>query len=189
MADSVPGNYNVGPPGKDPLKRAPSRKAYFFLDGVLHKSIRQERARDVLTALHCESEKIVKFHLSDAKRRMKPAYDTVEVGEFLNRNRYTVLRYVGQGRINEPVRLKMSGVNAFGHPFTRLKWSEDDILALHEWLLMSGGGRPRNDGILYEGARLPSRRELIARMKQQPMFYMKTAEGEMIPVWSAYNEV
>lgn len=172
-----------------PLNRSPVQKAYFFLEGTLYKVVRQDRAGDILYAQDMETKKVMTFSLSDAKRRMKNAYDTVEVAQLLNRTRQRVQQYVSSGIINSPVRIHAKGENKFGHPFTRMKWSEDDILALHEYLLTAGGGRPRKDGILYPAARLPSRRELLAMMRQQPMFYMKTANGEFVPVWSAHNEV
>jgi hypothetical protein len=180
-----PGSYG----GVTFLHRTPGQKAYFFLEGVLYKNIRQDRAANVLYAQNMETKKIETFLLSDAKRKMKNAYDTVEVAKLLNRNRGTVQQYVSRGIINSPVRIQSKGMNSKGHPFTKMKWSEDDIIALHDYLLTAGGGRPRKDGILYPATRLPSRRELLAMMRQQPMFYMKTATGEFVPVWSAHNEV
>jgi len=189
MADSTPRKYNVGPPNLKPLDRKKSQKSYFFLDDRLYRVLYQDRSRDILTARDMEKNKIVKFLLSDAKRQMKPAYDSSEVAKFLNRNRATIMGYVRNGKINSPMRIPRHGVNAAGKTFSPLKWSEADILALHDYMLTVGGGRPRKDGTLYAAARLPSRKELLAVMRQQPMFYMKTADGEMTPVWSAYNEV
>jgi hypothetical protein len=188
MADSQ-GKYNIGPPQLKPLVRTEGQKSYFFLDGVLYKKIRQDRARDELAAQNQLTKKLVMFVLSDAKRKMKPAYDTVEVAQLLNRNRATIQSYVREGKIASPVRIHEKGENFYGAPFTRMKWSEEDILALHEFLMSNGSGRPRKDGILYSAARLPSRKELMALLRSQPMFYMQTAEGEFVPVWSAYDGV
>lgn len=189
MADKASGKYNVGPPSLAPLERTATQKAHFFLDQKLYKVLTQDRAADILTAWDFTDKKIRQFVLSDAKRRMKNAYDTVEVAHLLNRNRMVIQGYVNQGKINSPVRIHEKGRNAHGKPFNKMKWSEEDVLALHDYLLTVGGGRPRKDGTLYSAARIPSRRELLAMMRQQPMFYMKTAQGEMVPVWSAYNEV
>lgn len=186
MADEAGSSRGLG---LKPLQRSPTQKSYFFLEDRLYKVVRSDRAGDILYAQNMETKRVETFSLSDAKRHMKSAYDTVEVAKLLNRNRQTVQGYVNQGIINSPVRIHSKGKNKFGHPFTRMKWSEADILALHEHLLTAGGGRPRKDGILYPAARLPSRRELLALMRQQPMFYMQTASGDFVPVWSAYNEV
>lgn len=189
MADSTPRKYDIGPPKKDPLKRSKSQQKYFFMNGKLYESLRQDRSRDILMAKCHSDKKIVSLLLSDSKRVMRPAYDTREVAHFLNRTTRSISQYITDKVINEPIRIHASGVNAYGHPFARMKWSEADIIALHEYLLTNGGGRPRKDGTMYSAARLPTRKELLAMMRQQPMFYMKTADGEMTPVWSAYNEV
>lgn len=189
MAKEDDRGYGVGPPDLKPLERTPGQRAYFFLNQRLYKVLRQDRAQDILYAQEMETRKIATFILSDAKKQMKAAYDTVEVAHLLNRNRGTVQRYVSGGVINSPVRIHEKGKNKFGVPFTKMKWSEEDIVALHQYLLTHGGGRPRKDGTLYSAARLPTRRELLALMRQQPMFYMKTASGEFVPVWSAHDEV
>lgn len=189
LADEGSSKYNIGQPDFTPLERTAAQKAHFFVDGKLYRMVRQDRARDILSVWDYDEEKIAHFVLSDAKKRMKNAYDTIEVAKLLNRHRGSIQHYVSQGIINSPVRIYEKGMNSKGHPFTKMKWSEDDILALHEFLLTNGGGRPRKDGILYSAARLPSRKELLAMMRQQPMFYMRTADGEFVPVWSAYGDV
>lgn len=189
MVEQPNRKYNVGPPSTDPLERTAAQKKYFFLDQKLYKMLRQHRASDLLVAWDFEGDTIVHFILSDAKRKMKNAYDTKEVARLLNRSRFMIQQYVAKGAINPPMRIMESGKTVHGKPFNTMKWSEEDIVALHEYLLTNGGGRPRKDGTLYPGARLPTRQELLALLRHQPMFYMKTASGEFVPVWSAYNEV
>lgn len=189
MAKEAGRKYNVGPPAGKPLQRTAGQKAYFFLEGKLYKVLRQDNANDLMTVWDFEADGMAHLVLSDAKKKLKAAYDTVEVAQLLNRNRAKIQDYVLKGAINPPIKIHVHGTNATGGQWGRMKWSEDDIIALHDYLLTVGGGRPRKDGTLYAGARLPSRRELLALMRQQPMFYMKTANGEMVPVWSAYNEV
>lgn len=189
MAEQADHKYAVGPPKNAPLVRTETQKRYFFLDQRLYKVLKQLRASDLLVAKDFEENKIVHFILSDAKRRMKPAYDTKEVARLLNRSRVAIQNHVRSGSINEPIKIMHKGRNAYGHPFSTMKWSEEDILALHEHLLSAGGGPNRKDGTLYEAPRLPTRKELLALLRQQPMFYMQTADGEFVPVWSAYNDV
>lgn len=180
--------YNIGPPNLKPLKRSPGQKAFFFIEGTLYKMVHQDRARDLLSVQNMEKGgKLEFFVLSDAKRKMRNAYDTVEVAQLLNRNRATIQGYVSKGTIADPVRIYEKGKNKYGKPFTKMKWSEEDILALHDFLLTSGTGRPRKDGILRSATRIPSRKELLALLRNQPMFYMQTSDGEFVPVWSAYD--
>jgi len=189
MADKETRKYNVNPSVGTLSERTKLQKSYFFLDGKLYKLLREHRASDILVTQDMETKRVVHFILSDAKRKMKNAYDTIEVARMLNRTRSVVQTHMLKGAINPPVRIHERGMNLYGKPFGTMKWSEDDIIALHEHLLTVGSGRPRKDGILYPATRLPSRRELIAMLRNAPMFYMKTSSGEFIPVWSANNEI
>jgi hypothetical protein len=188
-----PSKYSIGPPNYNPGKRTIAQKNYFFLDGKLYKVIRQDKGANLLTCRDFNDEgklgKVVTFILSDAKRRMKNAYDTGEVAGMLNRNHAVIQTYVNKGFIAEPVQIYPKGRNANGTPFFVRKWSDDDILALHEFLLTLGAGRPRKDGVQYSATRIPTRQEVLAMLRNQPSFYMKTSSGEFVPVWSAYNEV
>lgn len=189
MAEQANRKYDVGPPTFEPLQRTKAQKAHFYLDGKLYKTLRQDRGGDILSAWSYEDNKMVHFVLSDAKKKMKNAYDTAEVAKLLNRRSSHIQSYVQKGAINSPYRVFSYGMNKAGQPFNRMKWSEEDILALHDYLLTLGGGRPRKDGILYAAARIPSRGELLAMLRNQPTFYMRTADGEFVPVWSAYDGV
>jgi hypothetical protein len=184
------GPYNISQPDLKPLQRTQIQKKYFFLDGKLYKKIRQDRSRDILWAWDFGQEKTVAMILSDAKRKMKNAYDTVEVSQLINRSRSSVLIALMQSKIAKPKMVNIKSYpNARGKQWGQYKWSTENILDFHEYLLNVGAGRPRKDGTLYRGARLPTRGELLAMLRNQPMFYMKTSDGEMVPVWSAYNEV
>lgn len=188
VADKPSRSYNISPNSK-PLDRSKTQKDYFFLDQKLYRVLRADRPRDLLTAWDFAESKSVNFVLTEVKKKMRNAFDTVEVAQLLNRHRGTVQQYVMKGIINSPIRIYEKGKNYTGSTFNKMKWSEDDVLALHDYLLTTGGGRPRKDGTLYTAARLPTRRELLAMMRQQPMFYMKTVTGEFVPVWSAHDEV
>lgn len=189
MADKESRSYNVGPFSYNPPPRTQALKKYFFLDGKLYRMDMQDRSGNVLHAWNFNDKKIEAFVLSDAKRRMKPAYNTREVALMLNRSHVRIQEYVNQGAINPPIKIYSQGLNAYGVPFSVMKWSEDDILALHTYLLTLPMGKPRKDGYIRAATRIPTRKELLAILRNQPMFYMRTSTGEMIPVWSAYDEV
>lgn len=190
MADKAPRKYNIKQKSVyDPSNRSAAQKRHFFLEGKLYKMLRQDRGGDLLTAWSFTDNKNVQFILSDAKRKMKNAYDTTEVAAMLNRSKVAVSKYISKGAINSPIRIYPHGMNAYGHKFEVMKWSDADILALHSFLLTNSSGAPRKDGMLYSAARIPTRTELLAMLRNQPMFYMKTSSGDFVPVWSAYNEV
>lgn len=171
------------------LDRTTAQKSYFFLEGSLYKKIRQDSGRDLLVAKDIKTGKLVHFLLTEAKKKMKNAYDLAEVAKLVNRSKRTVQYYVVKGLIKDPARIYKDHVNSTGHRWSTMKFSEEDILALHDYLMTVGGGRPRKDGFEYSGANIPSRRELLALLRQQPIFYMRTQNGDVVPVWSANNEV
>lgn len=187
--ESDKAHYNVGPPAYNPPPRSRALKKYFFLDGKLYRKDFQNRTTNVLKAWCFDTNRVELFVLSDAKRRMKNAYNTKEVALMLNRTPVSIQNHISAGSINSPKRIYQKGMNARGKPFSVMKWSDEDILALHSHLLTSGRGRPRKDGLVLSAPRLPTRKELLAILRNQPMFYMKSSSGEMIPVWSAYDEV
>lgn len=62
------------------------------------------------------------------------------------------------------------------------KWDEKDILDLHEYLLSVNIGRPRKDGLLNIKP-MPTKAELLAMIRNEVVTYIKTDDGEFLPVW------
>lgn len=178
MAGPKGKKYAVGPPVTEFLKRTAAQKKYFYIDGLLYRTIVANRAADIIRAWDYENKRVVAFVWSDAKRTMQQAFDTAEVAKLLNRSKKSVLDYVTAGAINAPTKIGEQA-NGFGH----YKWSEDDVLALHGHYLTVGAGRPRKDGIINSAVRLPSRMELVAMMKQNRMMYIQDADGNFVPIF------
>jgi uncharacterized protein (DUF1778 family) len=185
MAGQKGQKYNINQPQVEYVRRTPAKRAYFYIDGVLYKSVYQNRAGDVMRAWCFEEERMVDFVLSDVKRRAQQAFDTRDVGKLLNRNYKTILMRLSQGAINKPYMIyrrnnPMNNLNSFQG---RYKWSEDDVLALHDFYLSTPGGRPRKDGLIQPGPRLPTRLELIAMMKQNRLTYIQDGDGNFVPLF------
>lgn len=178
MAGQKGQKYNVKAPTKGVLKRTAAQKRYFYLDSKLHKIIRSDRANDLMRAWSYVDEKMVVYVLSTLRRQMQQAFDTVEVCRLLNRTKQNVLLHLRNGAINQPYKIGVQE-NGFGH----YKWSEDDVLALHEHYLTVGSGRPRKDGILSSAPRMPTKLELVAMMKQQMMYYVQDSNGNFVPIF------
>lgn len=178
MAGSSGKKYSVNPPVKGILDRSRAQKSYFYIDGKLHQTIKSDRPNDILRAWCFEDKKLVTFILSTLRKQWQQAFDTIEVCRLLNRTKQNIASHVKAGAINPPYKIGVQE-NGFGH----FKWSEDDVIALHEHYLTVGSGRPRKDGILSAAPRLPSRLELIAMMKQQSMYYVRDAQGNFVPIF------
>lgn len=186
MADT---DDTIGRPYTRRKPRSPVRKRYFFVDDKLYRTDYVDRAQNIMRAWDFQNKRIVEFVLTDVKRRMKNAYTTAEVAEMLNRNRVTIQGHVVAGHIKSPYRIYAKGMNASGKPFDMMIWTEEDILGLHSLLLVAGNGRPPKNGQLKSAINLPTRKEVLAILKEQPTFYMHTTSGELVPVWRAYDEI
>lgn len=173
----------------EPLKRSPGQKSYFYLDGKLYKTVYQDRSGNILHAFDFQDNAVKAMVLSDAKRKMKPAFDTSEVSRMINRHPVTIFRRMKGTDMVRPVMIATKKRNFQGDIWGVYKWSPENVLELHDLFMKQLSRVSVQDGVKHTPRRFPSRKELIAIMRNQPMFYMKTSDGEMVPVWSAYNEV
>lgn len=176
--------YDIKPPVVEFLKRSPSAKKYFYVDGVLYRTIRADRANDIIRAWSYAENKVVGFVWSDVKRNMQQAFNTAEVCKLLNRTKKNLFEHLAAGAINPPFKIgKQASDEKKNLQFGLYKWSEDDVLAMHEHYLSVGSGRPRKDGVTSAAVRIPTRMELIAMMKQNRMIYIQSADGNFVPIF------
>lgn len=162
------------------LSRTNQQRLYFYVDGKLYKTLSKNRAANLLRAWSYSDEAIVDFVQSDVKRNSQQAFDTREVCVMLNRSYTIIINHMSKGAINKPVKIGVQP-EGFGH----YKWSEDDVLALHEYFLnvVGGSGPARKDGRPIPARNLPTRMEVIAMMKQQRMYYVQDDDGNFVPVF------
>lgn len=178
MADLTGKKYSVSPPTIGALQRSDAQKKYFYVDGLLYRTVRADRPNDLLRAWCYETKRVVDFVWSDVRRKSQQAFDTKEVCKLLNRTKKNILEHIAAGAINPPFKIGVQE-NGFGH----YKWSEDDILALHAHYLTVGSGRPRKDGTLSAAPRIPTKMELVAMMKQNRMVYIRDSDGNFVPIF------
>lgn len=183
MAGKTHKKYNITPPNIEFLKRSPIAKSYFYVDSKLYKVITQDRANNILRAWRFEDEQVVQFVWSDVKRMMQQAFSTAEVAKLLNRSKKNLFEHLDAGAINAPYKIGVQKGHGKGKEFGYYKWSEDDVIAMHEHYLTVGRGRPRKDGTLKAAPRIPSRMELIAMIRQNRMVYVQDSEGNFVPIF------
>jgi hypothetical protein len=168
--------------GNRAYARPKSRKLnYFYLNGLLHKSLHINRGADKITTWCYPLTKRVTYTYSAVKKQKEPAYTTKEVGQMLGRDRQVLEWAIIDGNIEEPQHTY--GLNADKRKY-KYMWSEKDILEAHAYLGTVHRGRPRKDG-LVTSAPLPTVRELRAMIRQEELLYVKTESGEFVPVWRA----
>lgn len=166
------------------LQRNANRRRYFYVDGNLYRAVAApDRANDFIRAWSYTDKRVVQFVWSDIQRNSQQAFDTSEVAILFNRSKKSVLEAITKGAISPPYKMGQHMNSDEKYRFGQFKWSEDDVLALHEYYLTLGRGRPRKDGILYSAPRIPTRLELLAMMKQNKMYYVQAADGSFVPIF------
>jgi len=153
----------------------------FFLNGKLHKKLRINRGADTIETWCYPDERRVAYTYSDVKKNYKPAFSTREVAEMLGKSEETLENAIRRGGIEEPAVMYTLSENK--HKFAR-RWSEEDIMALHAYMLSVHRGRPRRDGRITP-QKLPTARELRAMIRQEQIFYVKMEDGSFRPTWRA----
>lgn len=163
-------------------KRKPSKKVptYFFLDGSLLKRLHVDRGADLVTCWEYYPEgKIVAHSWSETRRKMKPAFRNSQVVVLLNRTRISIENAILRGDIRPPA--KLYSLEPDRKP-GRYMWSEANVMEARDYFSTVHYGRPRKDGRITSKP-IPTRAELRAMMEQGTVTYVKTSDGEFIPMF------
>jgi hypothetical protein len=121
-------------------------------------------------------KKRVAFVYSHIKRTRERAYTMQEVSEMVNRDRDTLQRYMAEGHIARPAMTYT--LDGTFRP-SKYLWREEEIFALHDYMLTVHYGKPRNDGLVTPLA-MPNRQELRAMLRHETVYYVKNSEGEVV---------
>lgn len=162
--------------------RPKSRKlTYFYLNSNLHRSLHINRGADKIITWCYPEQRRVAYTYSDVKKRKEPAFTTKEVADMLMRSYKTIEYAIMEGSIEPPQ--YTYGLNEHKRKY-KYMWDEKHILGAHAYFSTVHYGRPRADGLIIPMT-LPTVRELRAMIRQEEPLYVKTAEGEFLPVWRA----
>lgn len=166
-------------PHKKPKRKSPSLR-FFYLNGDLHKVLSVSKPQDFAICWNFVQHKRVGYVWSDVRRSHKRAFSMMEVSKMINRTREAIERDILRGNIKPPQRTYSLDGNK--RPM-RYKFSEKDIYDLHDYMLSQHHGRPRKDGGITPLQSIPSRAQLRAMMEHNIITYVKTEDGEFVPVW------
>lgn len=156
---------------------------YFYLNGHLHRQLKVDRHKNMMTAYRYYDESTVMYFLSDVRRDSQQAYTCKQVCDMLNLSKQRLLIYEAEGRIATPERMRKITDN--GYHFSKRMWSVDHIIDIHDLMLNTHIGRPRKDGQVTHRSDIPTKAELIAMLKDQEVLYYKDTDGSFQPVWKA----
>lgn len=164
------------------------RVRYFFIGERLYRILRVERARDQVFCFDYnkwedgEEDCVVVMPWIETRKRMEPAFDTKQVAELIQRTPLTMRYYIYHG-ITEPRKggaVWMESKNASNN--RKNLWNKRMVRDLHDYCLNTHGYRPRKDGKITPKD-TPPRVMLEAKMSGHEEYYVKTNDGEFIPVW------
>lgn len=162
-------------------KKTPAKPLrYFFFHGDLHKKIYTDRGSDLITCWNYPKGKVMQYVYSDVLKNGGQAFTTKQVMKMLRRGRTTIEMGIVEGKIPSP-QMQYSMEKRHGHAWY---WSEDGVMAAHEYLKTVHIGRPRKDGLINSG-NLPSAREVRAMMNHGTVFYVQDESGNFVPTWDA----
>jgi hypothetical protein len=155
------------------------KQTYFYLNGVLYKTLRAEKRTNMLYANDCRDHKLTAFILSDVRALGRKTYKISQVSKMLGCSNITLRRYEREGRIKPPQRWKQN-LDEAGLRY----YSEDHVREIREAMSEVSRGKPRRDGIVVPREQLPSAEELEAMFSEEDMIYEKV-DGEFVPIWKA----
>lgn len=166
-------------------RKVPSQSLrYFYLNGDLHHIERIDRHMNLAYVFRFRDKAEMVFVWSDIKRDAQRAFRFIEVARLLNIHRDTLKSYLTKGLIKEPQRM-YSRKKTVRHYDQRM-FSEDEVLDIWELIMHTHRGRPRRDGRITHRTDVPTKGELMAKLKDNEVLYYKDPlTGQFMPVWKA----
>lgn len=153
---------------------------YFFYNKKLCKKIHISRANDLIVAYNYTDGKVDKYIYSDVRKNGGQAFTTAQAAKLLRRYPQVLRNAIYTGDIKSPQQTYGLDENRNVYKYM---WSEEDIMACHDFLKTVHIGRPRKDGEVNTG-NLPTAAELRASLRQGTVFYVKVGD-DFIPTWKA----
>lgn len=161
-----------------PVKKSNAPPRSFFLGGELHKRLFIDKGNDLVKCWNYPQDKVVMHSWSDTRRLMKPAFRTGEVVELINRSRISIELAILDGHIRRPYR----SYSLPNKKPQRYMWTMEDVMEARDFFASRHKGFPRKDGLVTAKA-IPTRAELRAMMEHGITTYIRTSDGEFVPMY------
>ncbi len=163
---------------------------YFYLNGELYRKMSINRPMDLISVWRVSDATFLTFPYSETKKRIRPAFYTPEVCALINRHRVTIMDKIHEGAFPRPQRAWPITMPIDQRDQTnttaRLLWSEEDIMKAHDFFSKQTRGPARRIPVVsVEAKNMPNKRELVSLIKNQQITYVKSKEGEFVPLWKA----
>lgn len=157
---------------------------YFFLEKQLYRKLKISKRQNLIAVERVHDGERMTFLWSDIAKNGQRAFHINKVAEILNCSPNTVFAYHVRGWVDPPAIAEIPN-----HPIERFSrhrlYSEDHVLELWEVMANTHRGAPRKDGIIVPRKSLPSKAEVLSKMRGGTVLYYKDEAGDYIPLWKA----
>lgn len=165
--------YNSAPPIE-------GSKRVWFLNGYLVRKHHFSRASGIMSVFNINTGQIESCLISDFKKNRQRAFTVKETAMLVSRHQKHLDRLRSQGKIPEPTGASLNGERKWQ---IRSYYSESQVREIRDILASYHMGRPRKDGLITN-EETPTVQELTRRMGDGILTYMRTANGEFVPMWT-----
>ena len=158
----------------------PGNKNVWFLNGDLVRIHHLNRSNGIMSVYNIVKDRIESCLIADFKKSRERAYTVGETADLVNRHKKYMPSLIKRGIIPGPTGSQKGGKTGWQ---VRSYYSESQIREIRDILATYSIGRPRNDNLITNNI-TPSPQELTRRMGDGILTYIRTPDGEFIPVWS-----
>ncbi len=155
-------------------------KKIWFLNNSLVRKHHLNRSNGIMSVYNITKNQIESCLISDFKKNRERAYTVKETAELVNRHRKYLPTLMQSGTIPYPTGSQEGGEGKFG---IRSYYSESQVHQIRDILASFHMGRPRKDGLITNDT-TPTRQELTRRMGDGILTYMRTEDGNFVPLWT-----
>jgi len=167
----------------DPLTAAQKRR-HRFVDGKLYRILKENKSQGMIWLYDYKAEKNVAMLLSDFRRYSQLAFTKREAATLIGVGHRTLARHMTAHQ-GDPLRMVPCSSGQSGMRI-RAYYSEDMLFKIRDYFAHKRSrGRPRKDGYLPSWLGLLTEEELAAKLERRLNLYIKTADGNFVPIWQA----
>ena len=163
---------------------------YFFWDGRLHKVLRINRPANLVDAWCFIERRSINLLFTDYRNRAKIAVQTGTAAQIMRVDIRTMKMYIINELIHHPeVSYALDGKfgvaegTAWNESKVKWWWGEHNLMELHDYLMTTRRGFPRNDGGPTPLQKTPTKAEIRAAFNNSTILYVKANSGEYVPVF------
>ena len=156
----------------------PSKKLW-FLNGDLVRQHHYNKSNGIMSVYNITKDRIESCLISDFKKNRERVYTVKQTTDLVNRHQKYLADLMWKNIIPFAMGAQKDGVRAWQ---VRSYYSESQVKEIRDILASYHMGRPRNDRLKTNNI-TPSYQELTRRMGDGMLTYVRTPDGQFVPLW------